>query len=90
MRAQDRHAIQRECHRLEARRISTALIDAVCKECGLQQVRCADGKIRLYWTSPLRIVCVAEVSVHPRRMTVLRADKATEAIDTLRRLGWSG
>jgi len=90
MNAKDRHAMQRECHRLEARRISAALIDAVCHEHGLQQVQCADEKVRLYWTSPLRTVCVAEVSVQPRRMTVLRADKASEAFDTLRRLGWSG
>jgi hypothetical protein len=89
MNAHDRRAIQRECHRLEARRISAALIDAVCNEHGLQQVRAADGKTRLYWASPLRTIAVAEVGIQPRRLTVIRADKATDAIETLRALGWS-
>jgi len=90
MNTQDRHALQQECHRLEARRISAALIDSICKRHNLKQAPGADDKVRLYWTSPLRTVPVAEVSVQPRRMTVLNADKAPEAVDTLRRLGWSG
>ena len=75
----------RNAHRVEARGLSAALLESICREYGYM-LRGGRQKRRIYSEDGDVLV---ECALVPRRSTVLTRDPAHgELIETLHKMGW--